>query len=207
LPKMPKPANKPVIAVDIDDVIAAHAPAFIAYTNEKWGTHLTINDYQDHWGEVWKVDFEEREKRAEEYHRTDYIGTYGVIGGASATLGKLRDKYKLVILTTRRRSIEQLTRDWIEKYYPGIFDDVVFAGFFDNPTRSSIHMTKGELAEQIGAGYLIDDQLKHCLAATEAGIKALLFGDYPWNQTDNLPEDITRVRNWQEVLEYFNEKG
>lgn len=199
-------SEKPTIAVDIDDVIAAHAPAFIKWTNEKYGTNLTVDDYHDHWGEVWQVDYEEREKRALEYHQTDYIGTYGVVDGASEALANLKDRFKLVILTTRRKSIDKLTRDWIQKYYPDTFDEVVFAGFFDAPTQDSVHMTKGEMAKSIGAEYLIDDQLKHCMAAAKIGIKSLLFGNYPWNQADDLPPGVTRVKDWQEVLESLNEK-
>lgn len=196
--------KRPTIAVDIDDVIAAHAPAFIKWTNEKYGTNLTVNDYQDHWGEVWKVDYEEREKRALEYHQTDYIGTYGAVDGASEVLAKLKDKFKLVVLTTRRKSIDQLTRDWLERYYPNAFDEVVFSGFFDVPHKDNVHLTKGEMAKSIGADYLIDDQLKHCEAAAQLGIKGVLFGDYPWNQAPELPEGVTRVKNWKEVLEYFD---
>lgn len=200
----PNPANKPTIIVDIDDVIAAHAPAFVEYSNQKWGTNLTIDDYQDHWGEVWRVDYDEREKRAVEYHNSGFIASYGVVDGALTTLKQLKNRYKLVILTTRRRSIDKLTKEWIKSNYPDVFDEIVFSGFFDSPTKESINMTKGEMAKQIGADYLIDDQLKHCVAAAGAGVQALLFGDYKWNRSDNLPVNVTRVKNWQEVLDYFD---
>jgi uncharacterized HAD superfamily protein len=197
-------STRQIIAVDIDDVIAAHAPAFVEYSNKKYGTHLTLDDYQDHWGKVWKVDYSETENRAVEYHKSGFIATYGVEDGALDVLKKLKSKFRLIILSTRRQSINQLTYNWIDKYYPGIFDDIIFAGFFDNPTENSINMTKAELAKQIRADYLIDDQLKHCKAAADIDIKVLLFGDYPWNQDEELPSNIKRVKNWQEVLNYFN---
>lgn len=199
--------SKPVIAVDIDDVIAAHAPAFIEYSNQKFGTNLTIEDNQDHWGEVWKVDHDEVEKRAVEYHESGYIASYGVIDGALETLKQLRERFNLVILTTRRNSINQLTKDWIDKYYPDIFDDIIFAGFFDTPTKDSINMTKAELAKQIGAAYLIDDQPKHCKSASDIGIKTILFGDYPWNRNQDLSPNIARVKDWAGVLEFFQDIG
>lgn len=200
----PNPASRPVIAVDIDDVIAAHAPAFVEYSNHKWNTHLEVSDYHDHWGEVWRVDHNEQEKRAVEYHESGFIETYPAIDGASEALKKLRTGYKLVIVTTRRVTIDPLTRRWIEKYYPGVFEEVHFAGIWDKADRNSIKLTKADLAKQIGGNYLIDDQIKHCFAAAEVGIEALLFGDYPWNQVDKLPPGVTRVKNWQEVLEYFD---
>ena len=198
--------SKLVIAVDIDDVISASAPAFITYSNDKYGTHLTIDDYREHWGELWKVENDETERRALEYHESGHHATYEIIEGALDSLNKLKKHFKLVVITTRRNSINQLTKDWINKFYPDIFDNFVFTGFFDNPTVTSVHMTKVELAKSVGAQYLIDDQLKHILASAEIGIKGLLFGDYSWNKTDNLPDNVIRVKNWREVLEYFEKE-
>jgi len=198
--------SKPIIAVDIDDVIAANARGFIEYSNKKYGTHLTVDDYQDHWGEVWKIDHKETERRAVEYHESGHIATYGTIEGAREVLEELKGRFTLVVLTTRRNSINQLTRDWINKYYPDTFDKFVFSGFFDSPTEKSIQMTKGELAKRIGTNYLIDDQLKHVQSAAELGIKGLLFGEYSWNKFEKLPPDVTRVKNWEEVRKYFTNR-
>jgi len=196
--------NKPIIAVDIDDVIASSASAFIAYSNDKYGTHLTVDDYQERWSELWKVDRDEVIKRAHEYHESGHHATYEVISEASDSLKKLKTKFKLIVITTRRNSINQLTKDWINKFYPDIFDDFVFTGFFDNPDITGVHMTKAELAKNAGAQYLIDDQLKHIMASSEIGINGLLFGDYFWNRADSLPVNVTRVKNWEEVLKYFD---
>ena len=37
--------TKPVIAVDIDDVLSDTVPAFLAFTNKKWGLNVTAQDY------------------------------------------------------------------------------------------------------------------------------------------------------------------
>jgi 5'(3')-deoxyribonucleotidase len=196
--------SKSVLAIDIDDVLAENASAFIDYSNKTFGTNLTVDDYQEHWGEIWKSEYEETEKRALEYHQSGQLANYKVIVGAKEALEKLKVHFRLVLLTTRRNSVSQLTKDWIEKYYPNIFDDIVFTGFFDAPIKNkSIHMTKADLAKKIQADYLIDDQLKHVKAVAEIGIKGLLFGIYSWNKTDNLPEGVTRVKNWDEVIKYF----
>jgi uncharacterized HAD superfamily protein len=195
---------KPIIAIDIDDVISANAASFVKYSNQRYGTHLTVDDYREHWGEIWNIDHDELMKRAAEYHESGHIANHPVIEGAYDALKDLKERFKLIIVTSRRTSINQLTRDWIQKYYPDIFDDIVFSGFFDS-AKSGIHLTKGELVKNTGAEYLIDDQLKHVSSAAENGIKALLFGDYIWNKSDTLPANVTRVKNWQEVVSYFSE--
>lgn len=197
---------KPIIAVDIDDVIATNAKCFVEYSNERFGTTLTIDDYHEHWSTVWNVDHEETVRRAEEYHISGHIATYGIIEGAREALTELKKRFRLLVITSRRTSINQLTRDWIDTYYPDTFEDFIFAGFFDTIHDGSIHMTKADIAREIGAHYIIDDQLKHVHAAANIGIPGLLFGDYFWNRTEVLPDNVVRVRNWTEVLEYFADK-
>ena len=195
--------RKLTIAVDVDDVIAAHASAFVEWSNKKYGTHLTVDDYNDHWGEMWKVDLEVTTKRAIEYHDSGIMKEYAIIPGALDVLKELKQRFKLVVLTTRRKVINEITKEWIDRYYPGIFEDIVLSGFFDSLTKESFKLTKGDLAKKIGADFLIDDQLRHVEAAAELGIKGLLFGDYFWNKKDILPPNVTRVKNWQEVKDYF----
>jgi 5'(3')-deoxyribonucleotidase len=198
--------SKITIAIDVDDVLAANAEAFVEFSNKRWGTNLKVEDYDEHWAILWGVEennHDEIEKRALEFlkHSTPI---YKHFPDANESLKKLAEKHKLVIVTSRRMAQSQDTLEWIEKFYPGIFDEIHFAGIWDKIHDDRIKVTKAEFCRQVGADYLIDDQLKHCIAAADAGIKGLLFGDYSWNQADELPKDVTRVANWQEVLEYFD---
>ena len=202
---MPKTASKKTIAVDIDDVLALNAQAFVEFSNKRWGTNLKPEDYTEHWAELWGIDsndHEEVEKRALEFLNAG-TSKYEHLPEAKEILGRLAERYTLVILTSRRVSLAKDTSDWIDKYFPGIFSDVHFAGIWDKVVDDRIHMSKGQVAKEIGADYLIDDQLKHCLAAAEAGVEVIVFGDYKWNQMDRLPRGVSRAKNWQEVLEYF----
>lgn len=45
------------------------------------------------------------------------------------------------------------------------------------------------------------------VAVAESNIQALLFGDYLWNKADNLPKNVSRVKNWQDVKEFFDAQG
>ena len=137
------------------------------------------------------------------------IKELGHVEAARLVLKKLAKKYKLVIITSRRSVIKDVTIQWDNKHYPGIFPDeaINFAGMWDDITEQSINITKSGVATKLGVDFLIDDQLKHCISAAEHGIKALLMGDCKWNQCDNLPKDVTRVENWAEVERYFDERG
>jgi len=189
------------IAVDIDDVLAENAAGFVAFSNQRWGTHLSVDDYDEHWAKMWSVDNEEVERRATEFHESAAIRGYGHIGDAYEVLQQLSKRHHLIIATSRRLQMKADTLAWIDEHFPGIFtsDTVHFAGIWDDVNDQSAVMTKADLITQIGADVLIDDQLKHCLAVADTGRYALLFGRYGWNDTADLPDRVRRCLNWSDV--------
>lgn len=200
--------KKPVIAIDIDDVLAASAEGFVAFSNERWGMNLTVDDYDEHWGKMWQIehDREEIERRAAEYHTLGVVGKYQPRSEAEPVLNKLSRRFDLVVVTSRRRMIASETEAWLKGHFPGVFAAVHYAGMWDDDHPNRYDATKTELCREISASYLIDDQLKHCLAAAEAGIPAVLFGRYAWNRVDQLPPHVTRCENWDQVQDYFEER-
>lgn len=197
--------KKPIIAVDIDDVLAANAEGFVAFSNQRWGTNLGPDDYTEHWAEVWQIDMAETNKRAEELHASGVIASYLHFDEAVPVLESLAKNYELLAITSRRISIEKLTREWLSRHYANLFKDVLFAGIFDAPVSlERLSYTKANLFASNNVDYVIDDQLKHCRAASELGVPAILFGNYPWNQSSALPAGVTRCKDWPAVLEYFN---
>lgn len=199
---------KPIIAVDIDDVLAAFAKGFTDFSNKKWSTNLVPDDYNEHWAVVWEVDEEEAKKRGDVIHQNASQIIIGLSHDQSArqVLERLAQSYKLVVVTSRRTAIQKDTLEWINKHFEGIFREIHFAGIWDDLEKdleSRLKATKADVVKQIGADYLVDDQPKHCIAAAEAGITSLLFGDYRWNRNIKLLPNMARAKNWQEVLEYF----
>lgn len=191
------------IAVDIDDVLAFSAEGFVEFSNERWGTHLKVTDYHEHWAAMWQVSIEEVQKRTHEWYNESLVRTYAPKDRAKEVLTELVKHYKLVVATARAIDLQKDTIDWVNSHYEGIFSEIHHAGIWDSITMAGYQATKTELCKKINADYLVDDQLKHCLAANEAGIKTILFGDYTWNKDQNLPKTIYRAKNWDEVGSYF----
>lgn len=196
--------SKPVIAVDVDDVLADSAAAFVAFSNQRWGTNLTVDDYQDHWGDMWQLDHEATEARAQVWRTAGLIRQYAHKEAAADVLRQLQPDYRLIITTARPKIMEADTLAWLDEHYNGLFEDVHFANFFGSNDYLAYHRTKGEMYRQLGANYVIDDQLKHCLSAAEIGLGAVIFGDYAWNRTDQPTPGVVRCLNWPAVQEYFN---
>ena len=84
---------------------------------------------------------------------------------------------------------------------PGFFSDVLHIGYADVMEKP---VKKVDMCKRLGAIALIDDSLSHVTECAEEGIEGVLFGDYPWNQADELPSGVTRCVDWPAVLEYFD---
>ena len=94
--------SKPIIAIDIDDVLADYAAGFVAFSNQRWGTMLTLDDYDEHWGNVWKVDIEEIRRRATTIHDERLVKTLTHRSEAVPVLEYLSKSFDIVVVTSRR---------------------------------------------------------------------------------------------------------
>jgi uncharacterized HAD superfamily protein len=200
---MPKPENKPIIAVDIDEVLFPMVPDLIEYVDREHKVKLTPEDFAHYSLEgIWPAGSAEGAIVFENYK--DQVTTEIVpVKDAAEILGKLSLKYEVIVMTSRDIKVEQITKGWLNRHFPEVFKDVHLVGN-QHDSLPSQWRPKSEVCIELGVSYLIDDNLTAVTQTSAFGIKALLFGDYPWNQAKELPEGVTRVKNWQEVLEYFD---
>ncbi len=201
---MLKTANKPIIAVDIDEVLFPLVPDLIKYVDKAHKVKLAQSDFVKYnLEEIWEGDPAEAIQIFEKYKKQVSIEV-APIAGATEALGELAKSYEIIVMTSRDSTVEKVTHDWLNTHFPEIFTQVHLLG---NRKDSVSWQRKSEVCKELGVGYLIDDHLYNIIETSEVGISTLLFGDYPWNQIANLPAGVTRVRDWSEVLEYFDGRG
>jgi len=199
---IPKPANKPIIAVDIDEVLTPHFDELIKWYNRKYGTKLTLAHNHPSDPKPWGTDkFEEAVKRVHGFYETPEFLDSPPYEEAITALRKLSNRFEIVVITARDSIIERVTRDWLDKHFKDLVREAHFTARFSLEGKNR---TKALVCLEIGAGYLIDDAPDNALEAAAQGVNVLLFGDYPWNDLKEMPEGITKVKDWQEVLEYFD---
>ena len=197
--------NKPIIAVDIDDVLAAEAEFVVKFSNEQFGTRLMLEDYSESWNIMWNVDRDEVERRAHILHEPGIVTQYRIIPGGYETLKKLKETYEIIVVTSRRKRVEAETARWLDEHFPDIFSRLVLTGFWDDPRRPDRHLlSKGSLLNDHRVAYVIDDQPKHCLSALDHGIEPILFGDYAESRNVVAPKGVIRCKDWQAVAEFFH---
>jgi 5'(3')-deoxyribonucleotidase len=197
---------KPIIAVDIDDVLAQGTESLRVEVNERLGVSLTTKHYSvpgEYWGyyeRVWEknglsglISMEELNPRMVEDQ--SHIPPFKQ---AHEVLRKLAMRFQLVVVTARKAEWERATRYWLEVHFPHTFTNIYFAG------RRTEKQTKGDLCKELGAEWLIDDNVLHAQSALDCGTKVILFGNYGWHQKVNIHNDIIRCKDWDEVNEYFD---
>jgi hypothetical protein len=199
--------KKPIVAVDIDDVLAQFVPAFSVFAQEMWSEQVTPENFTEEWVKIFKVNdlATIKARAAQMFADFDFYNDMETVSGASEILNKMSHNFRLVPMTSRIVSQRDLTMDWLNRHFGDIFEEVIFSGAYEakNDFNKTVHKTKGNICQEIGASFLIDDQPKHANAAAECGIKALLFGDYSWNRDAETAAGVTRVADWGGVADYF----
>lgn len=187
--------NKPVIAIDCDDVIVGTAPAIIAHYNATYGTNAQLSDYYGLDVSVWGTDDATAIARVHKYQLTPEFQQAPPFKEAIAAITTLADHYELHVVTGRHDFLAQATKAMLQEHFPDIFKSIEFTNYFSDTPRS-----KSDVCTALNAKYLIDDHVHHATVVAETGTQVLLFGDYPWNQAESLHPNITRTKDWPAVL-------
>lgn len=190
--------QRKVIAVDFDEVLFPFVDNFLSFYNSKFGTSFN-RDHMTHYTFTHLID-----KSMEEIvdHIFDYFfntdsHSHNPIEESKKHVHELAYHHDLVIVTARQFELEDLTTRWINKHFPGVFKDIRLCNSY-GPKEPMLR--KVDACTEINADVLIDDALQNVTDCAEAGIETFLYdAGYMWNQTDVLPEKVTRVKSWAEV--------
>ncbi len=194
------------IAVDLDDVLFDFIGHFFRWHNQRYGTALQPEDmvYETLW-EAWGGTRAEAAERVPRFFQEVDTLSLHPMEGAVPALDELKRRFDLTIVSARDLSTADVTREWVDKFFPRVFDEVVLG--VGNPIAKSRPLTKADVCVQVGAYLLIEDQLSHASVVAAAGIRVLLFGGGPWNRAGSLPPGIERVEDWAHVVRLLLDEG
>jgi len=194
--------NKPIIAVDVDDVLVPHFQDLIDWYNHEYGTKLALTDQYSHNLDVWGATSNEQAiRRVHRFFETpEFLQAKPYVEAVQA-IRKLSEAYELAVITARDTIIQSVTQDWLDRHFTDLFKAAHFTSQFSLEGKAR---SKVDVCNDIGAAFLIDDTFATCAAVAEKGMVGLLFGEYRWNEGVELTERVVRVKDWAAVLEYFN---
>ena len=186
---------KPVIAVDLDDTLRPWTYPLRKWVADQLGvTEVPSGDSSrvllaDLFGCSYEAGNSFANRFAVEPHGRD-LAPYP---DALPVLNELTSLYRLIIVTARLHSLKGMTCEYVERHFPGIFEDVIFASYQID------RKPKHEICQELGADIIIDDRLTYVAEYAAEGMRPILFGDYPWNRASILPERVIRARTWNDV--------
>jgi 5'(3')-deoxyribonucleotidase len=193
--------TKPIIALDIDDVLVDTAAVLLDDYNKKYGTSLERHHYYSKDIDVLGVsDYEVAADRFTRYVLSGALTDTRPLDEAIAAIQRLSAYYDFVGVTSRPAEIAYATKDWVRMYFGDVVSDVIFTHFVmaaNAPGKTAV--TKVDACSKIGADYLIEDHLHHAIPVASSGVTVFLI-DQPWNQTDVLPPNVKRVTGWSDIV-------
>jgi 5'(3')-deoxyribonucleotidase len=191
------------IAFDIDAVLADFLSEFLLWRNDRFNTRWRRSDFWSYqWWEVFAEKPEVMNNILFDFFNSREIHRISPMPGAKRGIRKLKRRgHHMCVITSRPRLISEITQEWLDKHFKDAFEMIYFS---NAPQWESFGPSKGEIANSWGADILIDDQIKFCHEAGKFGIPSLLF-DNPWNEKDELPENIYRVVTWGDIVRIIKE--
>ncbi|KAL6606792.1 hypothetical protein ACP70R_042445 [Stipagrostis hirtigluma subsp. patula] len=198
-------AAKLVVAVDVDEVLGSFLAALNKFIADRYSWNHSVSEYHVYeFFKIWNCSRERANFLVHEFFTTHYFQD-GIhpIPGARDALQNLSSFCSLSVVTSRQDAIKSHTLEWIDKYYPGLFEQIHFGNHFALEGQSR---PKSEICRSFGAQVLIDDNPRYAQECAEDGMRVLLFdydNSYPWCKTgvDQLHPLVTKVHNWEEVEE------
>jgi 5'(3')-deoxyribonucleotidase len=173
------------IGVDVDSVVCELMPTIMEHISKKVGKTYTIDDVIN-----WEMNFdgEDLYENIVEVLNSDKILLFPTVPLSKDCIDILSYRgSKICFITSRRSSLEENTKRWIEYNF----------GYYE-----VFHAGNGEDKNGYEIDILIDDAPHHIKDFVDGGGYAILF-DRPWNRDMGKYEDCSRMlraKGWKDVL-------
>lgn len=183
------------VCCDWDDVTVNFVPGLLKYYNAVHGKSLKFEDVVSF--KLWEIgigtNLSEAIQIIQGFYESEFYDGMGFVEGARENLLRIMQDGELHFITARYGSLRGRTNNEARINFPNA--RVHFSRNYLEDGKS-----KGEIAKELGADVMIEDDVSTAMDCSRNGIATLLF-DKPWNQEGN---GLVRVRNWQEVMMQIN---
>ncbi|MEI6352424.1 MAG: hypothetical protein WCO35_00605 [Candidatus Nomurabacteria bacterium] len=192
------------IGVDIDDILLPFNDGFIKLVNKKLNTDFKIHNWSSRVLEdETKYSKEMIFELLDEFSFSKEAKEVTPIFGAIESIEKMNNLgCELYAITARPLYLEKETKELIKKHFHNHFKEVYHLG--SRKKGEYLKVDKGIFSKEFGINIFIEDSLKNSLDIAQHNIPVILL-DNPWNQEENLPENIFRVKDWNEILQKIEE--
>jgi uncharacterized HAD superfamily protein len=125
------------------------------------GSSLTTESFHHYdFHRVWGGTKEDCTVKMDAFFESEEMTQLEPVAGAYEGLLRLKESFRLHIVTARQHKVESLTRSWIGKHYPDIFEEIHFGNHYTTvgKSRSKPEMCKEVRGIRTGRIFPILDQ-------------------------------------------------
>lgn len=201
------PSDRPLICVDLDDVLSQSNRVVAEWHNAAYGTNMTLDDfyYYYYWRNPYWGAPDETFRKVEEFYKTPRLYEAPPVPGALEGVTALKERgFRLVVVTARQQQELPRTEEWIDKYFTGIFEEIICTGMSQetlaDETAMMTKLSKADVCKKLGAVLMIDDSLENALKCAHADPPQpiLLFGEYQWNKHKAVYKNVKDEMSYDE---------
>ena len=193
-----------VIAVDCDDVLMPTAQAIADDYYRRFGVRVDLKDfYEPASHKSWGADSDEEViERVAQFLRSKEHAELVPFPEAVMAVKTLAKNHELHLVSGRVDHLRPVTERMLSTHFPECFRSIEHTNFIVSSTSKAQRRSKGEVCRSIGADILVDDHFHHVQNVLTADVgRAILFGNYPWSQKEELLAGMVRCADWPAVIE------
>ena len=183
--------EKLVLGVDIDNVLNNFQEVMGKLVKRKLKKEPDITNYDLYHG----LNMNDSQRHEFYKENQDWINNnMKVEWRASFYMEKIKQKYKIVIITARHFDVAPETTLWLEEH---------------SIPYDEIHFNTGDKVDAckfLNVEYMVEDSPWNLRKLNKEGIKTLIYNQ-PFNQKVSETELATRVNNWEDIYNFLILQG
>ena len=177
------------IAIDIDEVLVPFLVPLAKYHQKT----LPKKPFKYLYRQVFQVSEQQSRRMVRDFYKSQEFKDLLPIEGAHEKLYEMRKGVsKIYAVSGRQDVVRGLTQDWLDKYFPTIFDDLILTNSFTVDT-----VPKVDLCQSLALDTIIDDDMSICYDCLNIGMNVFNFvgvDTYPWCQVSDMS-----LRGWEDL--------
>ncbi len=183
--------GKPLIAVDLDDVIFDCNGTLQVILVKEFGFAGTYSEFIKLNPDMVGVAFEFLYGK---YHQDSPS-----VEGSFEALSSIAAFYEMTVITGRSEDVREQTVKWLESNFLGLFKGIHFTNSF-LAVESTTRIEKHEICANLGIRTIIEDSHEVAVSAASNNMNVLLI-DRPWNREVPQQQNIHRAKGWKDIYE------
>jgi len=181
------------LVLDLDDTLVATTPALCELQTKRTGVQHDIASCTSH-GRLWGLERHELVELMDLHLASGATRNPPFIPNVIDCLHFLSRHFRLAVITARNEEYCFETRRQLR---------AAGCDFHRVHHATNRHGTipKSQICLDYGYEMIIDDHLTTANECAASGIRAFLFGTYPWNTQGELHSNVQRVLTWPEICQ------